>query len=70
MTKRKSRRKYQQGERITSLDVMTDQEHLMVHGKVYHRGWVRAWPINLALNYLQYGCYKVVPIKKESEVQT
>lgn len=66
-TKRKSRRKYQRGDQITSLDALVQQEFVMVHGKVYHRGWVCSWQINLALIYLQHGCYKAVPIKEEEE---
>lgn len=68
MTKRKSRRKYQQGDRITKLDELVQEEFVMVHGKVYHRGWVCSWQINLALIYLQqHGCYKAVPIEEEEE---
>lgn len=68
MSKRKNRRKYEQGERITSLDEMMQQEFVMVRGKVYHKGWFKSWQISLAQNYLQVGCYKAVPIAKESEV--
>lgn len=68
-SKRKYRRKYKQGERITGLDELVQQEFVMVNGKVYHRGWVCSWPINLARNYLQRGCYKAVSISKEQEVK-
>ena len=34
-----SKRKYQPGVEITSLDELATQEFIYIHDKIYHRGW-------------------------------
>ena len=65
----KSRRKYVAGDRITSLDEFVEQEFVIVHGKVYNRGWAFSWSIWLVKNYLARGCYKAVPIDQATNDQ-
>jgi len=59
-------RKYEKGERITSLDVMMEQEFVYWCGKVYHQGWFHGWQIGWVKARMQYGgIYKAV--KKEDK---
>ncbi len=54
-TKRKSRSKYQQGERIKTIDELIDCEFIYLHHKVYHYGWYASWPLRLVVYYVRSG---------------
>lgn len=55
-----TKRKYVQGERITSLDELFRMDRVMVHTRVYDKGWVRSWQLGMAKLYIDRGsAYKV-----------
>lgn len=60
------KRKYQMGERITSLDELVKQEFVYCHGKITHAGWARSWQIGLALRYISVGALHYA-VKLEDE---
>ena len=49
------KRKYQKGERITSLDELGKQEFIYLFDTITHRGWFQRWQITLALRYIERG---------------
>lgn len=47
--------KREQGEQIKSLDEMMNQELIMFHGKVYHRGWFSGWQLGWTIIRIKFG---------------
>lgn len=50
------KRKYRKGERITSLDDLSEQEFVYFFDKITHRGWFMSWQYRLAKHYIDRGC--------------
>lgn len=50
-----SKRKYQPGEVIRSMDVLCRSEFVYCGDKIYHRGWARSWQIQMACMMLKAG---------------
>jgi len=50
-----SRRKYQKGKLVTSLDEFFQHEYFIVMGKTQHRGWCQSWQLGLARLYIERG---------------
>lgn len=63
----KSRRKYEKGERITTLDELYKAEFVWWNDKVYHKGWVRCWQFQMAYNALYHwnGAFHAVKIVED-----
>lgn len=57
------KRKYKQGERITSLDELYKQEFIWHRGKVYHKGWFRGWQFQYILDQMFY-CESIFKVKE------
>ena len=62
MIAKPAKKKYTKGRRITSLDDLYQQDFIMWHGKVYHKGWTHAWQIQMAVNaiYSETGMWVAV----------
>ena len=45
---------WKQGQ-IKTIDDMMKEDFIIVHNKVYHRGWFTSWPCRLAQNYIGHG---------------
>lgn len=61
------RRKYDKGDKITSLDELVQQEFVYWNDKITHRGWATSWQIRMAYNAIQKGIiFKAIKIQKEN----
>jgi len=47
--------RYRQGTQITTIEELMKQDFIMVHNKVYHKGWFRSWTFNYVLSQLERG---------------
>lgn len=64
--KKEKRRKYERGEKITSLEEMVKQDCIYCNDKVTHRSWFMSWQINMAVNSIAAGRIYYA-IRKEGE---
>ena len=48
-------KKYEKGEKITSIHTAIEQEYLYFHHKLYHQGWFFNWSISWLQNQIKYG---------------
>lgn len=65
-----TKKKYTQGQAITSLDEMMEQEFVMYHKKVYHKGWVGSWSLHYATLIIKRGdVFQAVKIGEEPAPQ-
>ena len=55
LVRNKSRRKYRQGERITSLDDLMSQDRIFFMDKVVSAGWFGSWQIRWVLERVKAG---------------
>lgn len=63
--RRKSRAKYQKGDKITSLDELMAQELVYCFDKITPYGWFQAWQMRLASQYIRMGAlFKAVRKEK------
>ena len=49
------KRKYQKGEKITSLDELEKQEFVYFHDKITHNGWFMSWQFRMAKTFIERG---------------
>ena len=62
------KRKYQKGEKITSLDELAKQEFIYFHDKITHNGWFTSWQFRMAKSFIDRGVlYYAVHALKEGE---
>ena len=50
-----SKRLYQKGEKITSLDELMAQEFVYLRHKITHKGWFSNWRIRSMKNWIDLG---------------
>lgn len=65
-----SKRKYQPGEVIHSMDRLCKSEFVYCGTKIQHRGWVQSWQIGMAYRMLQAGHIReaiLIPERNEIE---
>ena len=54
--------------KIMTIDDMMKEDFIIVHNKVYHRGWFMSWPCRLAQIYIKHGfMYYAYKIKNKGE---
>ena len=59
------KRKYKQGEIITSLDELSQQEFVFFCGKIYHCGWFKSWQFRTLEQYVKAGfLFKAVAVSE------
>lgn len=62
-----SKRLYQKGEKITSLDELMKQEFVYMRHKITHKGWFFSWQIRLMKNWIDLGwIYKAEKIEGDN----
>lgn len=44
--------KYKKNGRITNLNELMEQEFIILHGKVFHKGWFGSWQLRFAQNQI------------------
>ena len=49
------KRKYQKGEKITSLDELAKQEFIYVNNQITHVGWFASWQLRFVMRLLKAG---------------
>ena len=64
-----SKRKYERGEHILTLDELAKQEFIYMDHKVYHRGWFGSWQFRLMAGMVGANGRLYYAIKKEEEMQ-
>lgn len=68
MMNHKSR--YRQGEIITSLDELLEQDAVYHNEHYTHRGWFLSWQINYTLSQIKKGRLKTVIENKDNKGET
>ena len=66
LEKLEKKRKYRQGEVITTIDELIKCEFVYWNGKIYHRAFVQSWQLSWVLRILNRNGFKYA-IRKESE---
>jgi hypothetical protein len=57
---------FKKGLKITNLDVISKQDFIYWHEKVYHKGWFLSWQTRFLLKQIQLGLiYYAIKIKKD-----
>jgi len=59
--------KYEKGEKITSLDVLMEQDVIYFTDRVTNRGWFQNWYIGRAKMYIELGLLFKAKLKGESK---